>query len=104
MTRGTDAIGPNDAACFQGKCCGEDERRVFQHKAHTSAGFTDTYNVTNLVYAERYGSVTRAISREKELKKWRREKKVALIEAVNPKWRDLSYGWYDRYRPDGKTS
>ncbi len=80
------------------------ERRVFQHKAHTSAGFTDTYNVTNLVYAERYGSVTRAISREKELKKWRREKKVALIEAVNPKWRDLSYGWYDRYRPDGKTS
>ena len=79
------------------------ERRVFQHKAHTSAGFTDTYNVTDLVYAERYGSVTRAICREKELKKWRREKKVALIESVNPKWRDLSYDWYRRYRPDRKT-
>jgi putative endonuclease len=81
---------------------GNIELRV--HKAHTSAGFTDTYDVTNLVYAERYGSVTRAICREKELKKWRREKKIALIEAVNPKWRDLSYRWYQRYQPDRKTS
>jgi putative endonuclease len=48
--------------------------------------------------------VTRAICREKELKKWRREKKVALIESVNPKWRDLNSGWYDRYRPDRKLS
>jgi putative endonuclease len=48
--------------------------------------------------------VTRAIPREKELKKWRREKKVALIEGVNPKWRDLSSGWYRRYKPDRKTS
>jgi putative endonuclease len=61
-----------------------------------SAGFTAKYNVTNLVYFERYGSVGKAIRREKELKNWRREKKIELIEASNPEWHDLSYG---RYQP-----
>jgi putative endonuclease len=70
------------------------ERRVRQHKSHTFGGFTAKYNVTNLVHFERYGSVMKAIRREKELKDWRREKKIALIESSNPKWRDLSYGWY----------
>jgi len=74
------------------------ERRVFQHKTHAFGGFTAQYNVTNLVYFERYGSVMQAIRREKELKDWRREKKVALIESGNPKWRDLSYGWYQPAR------
>ena len=69
-------------------------QRVFQHKMHFFGGFTAKYNVTNLVYFERYGSVGKAIGREKELKGWRREKKIALIETMNPKWRDLSYGWY----------
>jgi putative endonuclease len=73
-------------------------KRVFQHKAHTFAGFTAKYNVTNLVYFEQYGSVRRAIAREKELKDWRREKKTTLIEASNPKWRDLSHAWYQRHR------
>ena len=82
------------------------ERRVRQHKSHTFGGFTARYNVTNLVYFERYGSVGKAIRREKELKGWRREKKVALIETENPKWRDLSYGWYQptRLLPLRKTS
>ena|SRR5205814_941104 len=82
------------------------ERRVLQHKCHTFAGFTATYNVTNLVYFERYGSVGKAIRREKELKDWRREKKVELIESGNPKWRDLSHGWYQvaRIQPLGKNS
>jgi putative endonuclease len=66
------------------------ERRVRQHKSHTFGGFTAKYNVTSVVYFERYGSVMKVIRREKELKKWRREKKIALIEADNPKWRDLS--------------
>jgi putative endonuclease len=81
------------------------ERRVFQHKAHTFGGFTAKYNVTNLVYFERYGSVMKAIRREKELKNWRREKKIDLIESSNPKWRDLSYGWYQaaRVQPLRKT-
>jgi putative endonuclease len=74
------------------------ERRVRQHKSHTFGGFTAKYNVTNLVYFERYGSVMKAIRREKELKDWRREKKIALIESSNPKWRDLSYGWYQPTR------
>ena len=70
------------------------ETRVRQHKMHWFSGFTSKYNVTSLVYYERYSSVGRAIRREKELKGWRREKKTALIESTNPKWRDLSYGWY----------
>ena len=74
------------------------ERRVRQHKSHTFGGFTAKYNVTNLVYFERYGSVGNAIRREKEVKGWRRQKKVALIDSTNPKWRDLSYGWYQPVR------
>jgi len=74
------------------------ERRVRQHKSHAFGGFTAKYNVTNLVYFERYGSVLKAIRREKELKDWRCEKKIELIESGNPKWRDLSYGWYQPTR------
>lgn len=66
------------------------EVRVRQHKLHKFGGFTAKYNVTNLVYFERYGSVGKAIRREKEVKSWRREKKIELIESNNPKWRDLS--------------
>ncbi len=72
------------------------ETRVWQHKTHWFAGFTSKYHVTNLVYLETYNSVHAAIRREKELKSWRREKKIALIESINPKWRDLSYGWYQQ--------
>jgi putative endonuclease len=81
------------------------EHRVFQHKTHTFVGFTAKYNVTTLVHFERYGSALTAIRREKELKAWRREEKIHLIESANPKWRDLSYGWYQRhrYQPDRKA-
>jgi len=74
------------------------EGRVYQHKQHTFGGFTAKYNVTNLVYFERFSTIHAAIAREKELKGWLREKKIALIESENPKWRDLSYGWYQRHR------
>jgi len=74
------------------------EGRVFQHKTHALGGFTAKYDVTILVYFERYSSVLQAIHREKELKDCRREKKVALIESSNPNWRDLSYGWYQPAR------
>jgi putative endonuclease len=82
------------------------EQRIFQHKAHTFAGFTAKYNITNLVYFERYGNVLTAIRREKELKYWRREKKIKLIESANPTWCDLSYGWYQRhqFQPERKIS
>jgi putative endonuclease len=81
------------------------EQRVVQHKTHVFEGFTTKYNVTNLVYFERHGSVLTTIRREKELKAWRREEKIHLIESTNPKWKDLSYGWYQRhrYQPDRKA-
>jgi putative endonuclease len=82
------------------------ELRTYQHKTHAFGGFTARYNVTTLVYFERYASVMSAIRREKEIKDWRREKKLALIELSNPKWTDLSYGWHQRhrYQPEGKAS
>ena len=74
------------------------EHRVFQHKTHAFEGFTSKYNVTTLVYLERHGDVMTAIRREKEMKAWRREEKISLIESTNAKWKDLSYGWYQRHR------
>jgi putative endonuclease len=72
------------------------EKRVFEHKRKLHEGFSATYNCDRLVWLERFGEVDEAIAREKQLKRWRREKKVALIEANNPTWVDLSEGWYTR--------
>src|SRR5271157_3842147 len=66
------------------------ERRVAQHKAKLCPGFTAAYDVTRLVYFEPFSDVRAAISREKQLKNWRREKKLALIRTLNPTFRDLS--------------
>lgn len=66
------------------------ETRMFQHKRKLVPGFTARYNVQKLVYFELFRDVRAAIAREKELKGWLRKKKVALIESVNPLWRDLS--------------
>ena len=67
-------------------------RRVFQHKQKLHPGFTKTYNLTKLVWFEPHSTARSAIAREKEIKKWRRAKKVALIESLNPAWNDLSPG------------
>jgi putative endonuclease len=77
------------------------ERRVFEHKTHAMKGYTETYNVTRLVYFEDYSDVRSAIDREKVIKGWLRSRKIALINSINPKWKDLSYGWYQihRYEP-----
>jgi len=64
-------------------------RRVYQHKNKALAGFTAKYDVNRLVWFETHDDVTAAISREKEIKKWRRNWKIALIETGNPDWRDL---------------
>ena len=66
------------------------ERRVTEHKRELCAGFTERYKVTRLVYFEGFGDVRDAITREKQIKRWRREKKLALIRGINPKFRDLS--------------
>jgi putative endonuclease len=64
-------------------------RRVFEHKSKAVAGFTKRYGVDKLVWYEIYDDPTSAITREKELKKWRREWKIQLIEKQNPQWLDL---------------
>ena len=65
-------------------------RRVVEHKEAIVPGFTSKYRVNRLVYFEDMTDVNAAIAREKQIKNWRREKKVRLIERVNPNWDDLS--------------
>lgn len=69
-------------------------KRVFQHKFHRLEGFTEKYNVERLLYFESFDEVSKAINREKQLKGWRRSKKIALIEFRNPHWLDLAREWY----------
>jgi putative endonuclease len=69
------------------------ERRLFEHKEKLIDGFTKTNNIDRLVHFETTTDVRSAIEREKEIKKWRREKKIALIESTNPVWDDLSEVW-----------
>jgi putative endonuclease len=70
------------------------ERRVAQHKEKRLPGFTKRYGVTRLVYFEPYSNVRDAIAREKEIKAWRREKKLALVRSMNPAFRDLSLDFH----------
>lgn len=67
--------------------------RALQHKAGEIEGFSRTYHCTRLVYYEGYQSVLKAIGREKQLKGWRRSKKIALIESKNPRWVDFAEHW-----------
>lgn len=64
-------------------------RRIWQHKSDAVPGFTSRYAVHRLVWYETAESMEVAIAREKELKNWRRRRKLALIESANPGWRDL---------------
>lgn len=68
-------------------------KRILQHKAGEIEGFSCTYKCVRLVYYEAFDDVRRAIAREKQLKRWRREKKIALIEKMNPRWQDLAETW-----------
>ncbi|MGZ4899253.1 MAG: GIY-YIG nuclease family protein [Candidatus Angelobacter sp.] len=70
-------------------------KRVFQHKNKILPGFTARYRFDVLVYFEEYSQVMTAIAREKEIKAWRREKKLKPILADNPDWVDLSAEWED---------
>ena len=65
-------------------------RRVYEHKHRRVPGFTSKYFLERLVYFEDTDDIGAAIAREKELKGWRRSKKIALIQKVNPQWSDLS--------------
>ena len=72
------------------------ERRVFEHKHKLVTGFTTEYNINRLIYFESTPDVLAAIRREKQIKGWRRSRKVALIESVNPRWEDLSLRWSEQ--------
>jgi putative endonuclease len=64
-------------------------RRVHEHKSKTLPGFSRKYGVDRLVWYEEYPTATEAIEREKDIKKWRRQWKINLIEEHNPDWMDL---------------
>ena len=79
-------------------------KRAFEHKNHFIEGFTDSYNVTRLVYFESFDDIRNAIDREKQIKRWRREKKVALVSRFNPSWSDLAAGWHETQGPSTRSS
>jgi len=67
--------------------------RVLQYKSGEIEGFSSKYGCNRLVYWESFDEVIKAINREKQLKGWRRSKKIALIESMNPRWEDLAEKW-----------
>jgi len=83
---------------------GKLSRRVFQHKNKLVPGFTSPYYLTRLVYYECFVYPDAAIAREKEIKGWRRGKKIRLIESMNPHWYDLAESWRDVYKLVAKDS
>ncbi len=74
-------------------------RRVWQHREKLVPGFTTKFNIRRLVWYELTPNVAGAITREKEIKAWRRSKKVALVESTNPTWEDLAEEWYGTADP-----
>ncbi len=68
-------------------------RRVLEHRKGLVPGFTRRYRIHRLVYCESFSDVRDAIAREKQIKSWRREKKIALIQVSNPTWDDLAERW-----------
>ena len=71
------------------------QRRVYEHKIGIKKGFTQKYGVNRLMYFEAFQNINEAIKREKNLKKWKRDWKIRLIEEENKKWVDLSQDWFD---------
>ncbi len=71
------------------------QRRIYEHKTGIIKGFTQKYGVNQLVYFETINSVIEAINREKNLKKWKRDWNIRLIEEENNRWLDLAHDWYD---------
>jgi len=77
---------------------------VFEHKNKLVYGFTSRYNLTRLAYYECFFYPDAAIDREKEIKGWRRNKKIRLSESSNPRWADLAERWSDVYNPTEPSS
>ncbi len=77
-------------------------RRLFEHRNNLIDGFSNQYRCHRLVYYESFDDVSKAIDREKQLKRWSRVKKAWLIERRNPTWADLASEWFTRhmYQPE----
>lgn len=71
------------------------QHRVLEHKNGIRKGFSKKYSINKLMYFETFQNVNEAIDREKNLKKWKRDWKIRLIEKENKKWLNLSNDWYD---------
>jgi putative endonuclease len=72
------------------------ERRMFEHKNKLVEGFSSKYNLDKLIYFETFQYINDAIKREKNIKKWKRDWKLKLIEEDNENWNDLSCDWFDK--------
>jgi putative endonuclease len=77
--------------------------RVWEHKTGAFDGFSKRHHTTRLVYFEPYRYVRNAIGREKQIKRWKREKKIALIESMNPGYRDLAAHWFETQCPSTRA-
>ena len=73
-------------------------RRVYQHLQGAIPGFTSSYRINRLVWWQATPNARAAVAREREIKSWRRERKVRLIEATNPGWHDLAVDWFPDIR------
>ncbi len=78
------------------------ERRVAEHQGKPNDGFTKKYNITRLVYYEAASDVNDATAREKQIKSWRRSRKIELIASVNRRWKDLSLEWSAEAPPNSE--
>jgi len=70
------------------------QRRIYEHREGLVPGFATRFNIKRLVHFEAFPTMLDAIAREKQLKGWRREKKVTLIATMNPHWRDIGEDWH----------
>ncbi len=70
-------------------------RRIWQHRAGIGSRFTTKYKTRHLLWYEETDDISAALSREKQIKNWRRQWKIELLEAENPYWNDLASGWYE---------
>jgi putative endonuclease len=79
------------------------QRRAWEYKTGQFDGFAREYHCTRLVYYEHFTTALSAIAREKQLKGWRRSKKIALIESRNPRWQDLAENWGSQIALPGES-
>jgi len=79
---------------------GNIRKRVYEHKTGAVEGFTSRYKLDRLVYWEKFQYVRNAIAREKQIKRWKRVKKVQLVVSMNPTWKDLAADWFPELKED----